>query len=236
MFPYDILLPPEAKYVGLVDKHNFNLNRDITWSFTFALTGQEHGFSTFLTTNPSLTGLPGHFIGGSSENDIPLHIAFDTTGYFGLSTITNTGIPVSALSSNALIIKNRDDVVLYQQLSSMSTDFFLTSAYPNYQTVRFHWANGDKIKIDYKLGDGEYQNLTTKKFDILIDPEIDVYCGFSFTTPVSSSSSDVSTLYFRNFHVKGDPSSATTEETTFTPISSSIPTIYTTLTGISAFR
>jgi hypothetical protein len=64
-FPSNIFLASSAKYFGFVDpKMSYNAHWDITWSFTFALTGSEHGFCTFLTTNPLLsTGLPGQYLG-----------------------------------------------------------------------------------------------------------------------------------------------------------------------------
>ncbi len=57
----DILLAPSAKYFGFVDDHTaYNTNWDITWSFTYALTGEQHGFCTYLavSSTPSLSGLP----------------------------------------------------------------------------------------------------------------------------------------------------------------------------------
>lgn len=64
-FPSSIFLASSAKYFGFVDPKNaYNPHWDITWSFTYALTGTEHGFSTFLTTNPTLsTALPGQYLG-----------------------------------------------------------------------------------------------------------------------------------------------------------------------------
>lgn len=64
-FPSDVLLPVNAKYHGFVDtKTGLNSHWDITWSFTFALTGTEHGFCTFLTATPDLSGgVPGHYLG-----------------------------------------------------------------------------------------------------------------------------------------------------------------------------
>lgn len=64
-FPSTISLASSAKYFGFVDPKNaYNANWDITWSFTFALTGIQHGFCTFLTTNPLLSSaIPGQYLG-----------------------------------------------------------------------------------------------------------------------------------------------------------------------------
>jgi hypothetical protein len=65
MYPSDVILPANAKYYGFIDnKLPYNSHWDITWSFSFALTGSEHGFTTFLTTQPTLTGgIPGTRLG-----------------------------------------------------------------------------------------------------------------------------------------------------------------------------
>jgi hypothetical protein len=44
-----ISLSSNAKYFGIIDpKKAYNLNWDVVWSFTYALTGTQHGFSSFL--------------------------------------------------------------------------------------------------------------------------------------------------------------------------------------------
>ena len=112
-FPSDVLLPANAKYYGFIDNKNpYNINWDLTWSFSFALTGTEHLFCTFLTYSPISAGnIPGQYAGYLSEptylttqlsqmilseNGNPiivddngdrgvLGITFDTTGLFALS-------------------------------------------------------------------------------------------------------------------------------------------------------
>jgi hypothetical protein len=64
-YPGDVLIPVNAKYFGFVDnKMPYNSHWDITWSFQFCLSGDEHGFCTFLTTTPTISsGIPGHYLG-----------------------------------------------------------------------------------------------------------------------------------------------------------------------------
>lgn len=65
MWPTDVLLPANAKYYGFINLDKpFNIHWDIVWTISFAITGIEHGFTTFLTTNKELTaGIPGHRLG-----------------------------------------------------------------------------------------------------------------------------------------------------------------------------
>jgi hypothetical protein len=150
MFPSEILLPNDAKYVAFTDSHPFNMNREIIWSFTYSLTGTENAFSTFLTTVSSITGYPGHYVGSSTENDNILSIGFDTTGLFALSSLNNSGVPLSSIIPNSLIIKNRDNVITNLSLSSLNTSFVITSTYPVEQVMRFRFTNANKITIDFK--------------------------------------------------------------------------------------
>lgn len=64
-YPSDVLIPSNAKYYGFIDTRKyFCADWDITWSFTFALTGTEHAFCTFLTTNKTLSSaIPGQYLG-----------------------------------------------------------------------------------------------------------------------------------------------------------------------------
>jgi hypothetical protein len=145
-FPSDVVLPSNAKYYGFIDnKTPYNSHWDLTWSFSFALTGTEHGFTTFLTTSPDeVGGMPGQYLGYLS--DIPyltdesgdilmdqssdpllydmggigiLAIAFDTTGLFALSSSLssniNGGVPRSQIRPNSLIIRDFTNTVIYNK-------------------------------------------------------------------------------------------------------------------------
>jgi len=65
MYPADVNIPINAKYFGFIDRKNpYNPHWDITWSFTFTLSGSNHAICTFLTNNPNLSaGIPGHYLG-----------------------------------------------------------------------------------------------------------------------------------------------------------------------------
>lgn len=268
-FPDDILLPANAKKFGFVDtRYPYNVHWDINWSFAFALTGTEHGFSTFLTTNPNvLSAEGGQYLGVLpttyiypyilSENDETildetnqpvlyddiglfgslLTIAFDTTGRFALSAGGNPGVGIDNIKANSLIIRNdTNDIILYEHLSSLSTDFFLTSSIPVYQTLRFRIANsGKKLSIDYKKETNEFVLLTSIPITIPVEAmNIVTYPGFTFCSPVSSLSTP-STLFFKNFHTQGNTSPPTYDIRPFTPLSASILNNYTSISGVSAY-
>lgn len=264
-FPSDVLLPLSAKYYGFIEKINsFNTNWDITWSFTFALTGIEHGFCTFLSTyNFSPGAYPGHYLGylGSEEfilTETPenllsedseklisnpsgnlngvLGIAFDSTGFFALSNTVASGIPLSAIKKNSLIIRDvNNNVVLNRSLSSLDNNFFIASSAKNYQTLRFRLTNaGRKLYIDYKSISGTYSPLLTttlSTFNASDNPY--VYAGLSFCSPVSSSSITPSTMWIKNFNVEGSSIEPTYEILPYESIYPRITT-FTTFSNISS--
>ena len=196
-FPSDVFLPLSAKYHGFVDsKTGYNSHWDITWSFTYALTGTEHAFCTFLTTNPELEGgIPGQYLGYLGINQYLLDengsvitdefgdniliegygslssyntsgilaIAFDSTGYFALSSAENSGVSVGDRTINSLIVRDPNNrVICNVALSSLDTGFHLASSVKTYQTMRFRLGNaGRKLQIDYRATDLKYINLTT---------------------------------------------------------------------------
>lgn len=171
--PDDISIPANSKYVNFTE-HDlaYNPEWDITWSFEFSAVGTNHGFCTFLSNTPTLSGLyPGQYLAygysdiqylltEDSENMITendefivledsflsgglLGIAFDTTGLFALSSNVRPGVGIDSISANSLIIRGDSNNVIYnRQLSSLNTEFFIASAQKNYQTLRFRYANG----------------------------------------------------------------------------------------------
>jgi hypothetical protein len=64
-YPSDVSLPIDAKFYGFIDnKTPFNSHWDITWSFTYALTGSNHAICTFLTNYSNISGaIPGQYMG-----------------------------------------------------------------------------------------------------------------------------------------------------------------------------
>jgi hypothetical protein len=184
-----------SKELTFTDSHPFNLNREIVWSFTQAMTGTDNTFSTFLTQTSAIS---------SKIADVE----FDQTHIF---------------------ISNNGGVVDTVALSSLNTSFVRVSSSPLEQVMRFRFTNTNKISIDFKRY-GEFIELYSTPIDIVIDPELNVYCGYSFTSTLSS------TLFFKNFHVWGSPLSSTYTTNIFTPLTSEIITQYTTISGISASR
>jgi len=245
--PADVLLPANYKSFGFVDdKLDFNSYWDVTWSFTFALTGSEHGFCTFLTSTPDISsGIAGQYLGYLGDfggylldengeyiltetneriilgnGDYPrtgfISIAFDTTGFFALSNIlTPEGVGISEVKKNSIIIRDEfNKVLLNQSLSSLNTNFFMTSSYPNYQTIRIRFANGGtKLYVDYRKEDNDdYINLTNVGLSSFsYDNFPNIYPAFSFCSPISSSVIQPSTLFLKNFHVQGNVNNPTYE-------------------------
>ena len=161
-------------------------------------------------------------------------VAFDSTGYFALSYDNHSGVGINDIKKNALIIRNNDEVIFNESLSSLSTEFFLSSSIKNYQTLRFRFSNaGKKFYIDYKSQNSEYINLTSinMEFDNCKYPIL--YPAFTFCSPISSLTTP-STIYLKNFHTQGNIQEPTYERLEFIPLTSTIPSGYTTLSGISA--
>jgi hypothetical protein len=236
-FPYNISLASSAKYIGFIDdKKNYNLNWDVVWSFTYALTGLQHGFCTYLTLNPGLTAYPGHYLGYPLLSSV-VGIAFDSTGYFALSTPIRSGVPRSSIKANSLVIRDSTNSVIFNQaLSALDTRFILSSSTKVYQTLRFRYSNaGKKLYVDYKTPDHKFRNLTSVTISSLqISDNTIVYPGFSFCSPISSVSITPSTMFVNNFHVNGNTEPPTYEIIPMVALTASTPTTFTLLSGISA--
>lgn len=240
-YPTDVFLLSSAKYIGFVDdKISYNSNWDVVWSFSYALTGSQHGFCTFLTTNPSLTGgIPGQYLGylgslsGYSTNGV-FSITFDSTGYFALSSGGNSGISRSNSIPNSLIIRDSSNTVVYNQaLSSLDPEFYLTETPKTYKTLRFRFSNGGKILyIDWKKYKTNYKNLLTLPISFDIESNATLYTGFTFCSPISSKTITPSTLFLQNFHTQGCVENPSYEVLPCNPLSSYKIKTFATITGI----
>jgi hypothetical protein len=241
-YPNNILLPPNAKSFGLIDtNYPYNSHWDMTWSYTFLLTGVEHAISNFLYhPNPLIETYPGQYIHcmGSADSGttiVPIGvitIAFDTTGLFALSTNKIPGVGMSKISKDSLIIRDSsNNVIINKQLSSLGFNIHETSP----QTLRFRIANaGTKLYIDHKLEvENDYKLLESVNISIDITTHPNLYPGFSFCSPISSMNIP-STLFFKNYHTQGNISPPTYEVVPYTPLSQSIINQYTTVTGVTA--
>jgi hypothetical protein len=239
-FPSDVLLPVNAKYFGFVETdYAFDPHWDLTWSFSYALTGIEHGICTFLCDNPSLSSPPGHYIGygGLSASNFILGVALDSTGLFALSTNYSSGVPISQIKRNSLIIRDQsNDVIFNESLSTLDSTFRISTSSKEYKTIRIRYSNvGKKIYIDYKIGDTKYISLTSLDH-VKLDTDMyeNLYTGLSFSSPISSSSITPSKIWVKNFHIQGNIDTPTYETSSFIPLTADIITSYTTISGISA--
>lgn len=244
----DNLLPANAKYFGFIDTNRtYNPEYDIVWSFQYAISGTEAGFATFLTNSPPNSGLfPGQYLGCTptiqylntesgevlmteSEEPIELEggiafntafsIAFDSTGLFALSSDYRTGVALSQVRPNSLIIRDgSNNITLNTQLSALNTRFCLLSSAKRYSTIRIRYTNMKNVYVDFKLdGDTNYTTLTSVSIPVNTTTFSAVNIGFSYSSPVSSMTNP-SVLFFKNFHTEGLSTGATVETIPFTPL------------------
>jgi hypothetical protein len=114
--------------------------------------------------------------------------------------------------------------------------------------LRFRYANlGQTLYIDSRESDTTTYTLLTAlelgtRYRSLSNIE-NIYCGFSFSTPISATLPATAAAYnlsakdffLRNFHVEGYEGSEVLTETILTPSLSSVPnTVSTTVTNITA--
>lgn len=224
MFPSNISLPVDAKYliIGDFDK-NYNAHWDITWSITYTLTGSEHAFGTYLTNSAPVSSVPGHYLGYINAYGEPngfLAIAFDTTGYFAVSSQYASGISPENRKINSLIVRNGENLIYNEELSAINTSFLFTESDKTFKTLRFRVANGlTKLYVDYKTT-GDYVNLIQiplSGYDI--DTIGVIHPILTYTTPVSSAVSPDSKIFLKNFSIQGYDGPPTYEICDFTPLS-----------------
>jgi hypothetical protein len=279
-YPDDIYLPSNSKEFGFVDtKYQFNSHWDIVWSFSFAIAGTEHAFSTFLTSMSSISsaqggqylgylgsesmlissipylltdplqevildetgdsllydGLSTYFYSETTKSGVFI-IAFDSTGYFALPVNGYPGVDISEVKKNALIIRDQtDEVIFNESLSSLSTEFFLASSTKVYQTLRFRFSNaGKKLSIDFKNDSNIYKTLTSININFDVNSNTKLYPALTFCSPISSLETP-STLFLKNFHTQGNINDPTYESLSYVPLSVFVSSLYTTISGISAY-
>lgn len=148
-------------------------------------------------------------------------IAFDTSGLFALSSNTRSGVGLSNIKRNSLIIRDiNDNITLYEELSNINPAFTILSSSKLYKTMRFKYTNTDKLTIDFKAdGSNEFKELTSVKVNFNPDSIEYLRPGFSYSSPVSSpSTARVAKLYLKNFHVQGTENATTVETVPFNPL------------------
>ncbi len=224
MFPSNILLPIDAKYliIGDFDK-DYDPHWDITWSISYALTGTEHAFCTYLTESVPVSSVPGHYLGYVNEYGDPngfLAIAFDTTGYFAVSSTYASGISPDNVKQNSIIIRNGQNLIYNQHLSALDSSFEFTETTKTFKILRFRVANAmTKLYVDYKTT-GEYKNLLQiplSGYNLATISEM--HPVLSYSSPVSSATSPDSTIWLKNFNIQGNDSPPTYETLEFVPLS-----------------
>lgn len=227
------------KLYGFLDsKYDYNPHWDIAWSFSFCLSGVEHGFTSFLSQTdaaPSCVGgdALGYYNNSNVANGI-FAVAFDSTGRFALPIGPHPGVALSAIKPNALIIRNSSNqVILNESLSSLSKDFTLTQPEKTFQTIRFRYTNaGKKLAVDYRVGTSNFITLTSVSLSAP-NLNLSLYPGFTFCSPINTVVVP-STMYVKDFHTQGGITAPTYETIPLVPLSSYIVNQYTTISGISA--
>ena len=150
-----------------------------------------------------------------------MKVAFDSTGLYAASGRDGrTGAELKDVKRESLILRNYNNNVIYNEsLSSISTSFSTLST-DTFRTLRFRYVNlGQKLFVDYHESDTtEFTALTTIDMGFRLNDYSnlnDIYCGFAFTTPVSSLNSTLTAqeFYLKNFHIEGYEGSTVLTET-----------------------
>ena len=190
------------------------------------------------TESDSTILLEGGILSGSL-----VKVAFDSTGMYALSGRDDRpGIGLNDVNRQSLIVRDVLHNIRANSPLSTISNVFSTLSTDSFRALRFRYVNlGQKIHIDFREDTTtEYTLLTT----INLEPRLtnfdnlnNIYCGFSFTTPVSTTNTGLSAknFFLRNFNVEGYEGSEVLTETVMTPPLSVNPnTQYTTVTNITA--
>tara|TARA_R100001163_G_C5040142_1_gene178470 strand:- start:174 stop:1073 length:900 start_codon:yes stop_codon:yes gene_type:complete len=176
-----------------------------------------------------------------------LKIAFDTTGLYAVSGRSNRpGVSLHNVHREAFIIRDYQDRVLCNvPLSTCGTTFSAISS-EEFRTLRFRYVNlGRKLHIDFRDSNTtSYTKLTT--FDLgyrvaNFDNLDNVFCGFSYCTPISSSrgtnssAASANAFFLKEFTAEGFiGGTVTTQTITSEALSSNPNNNVTTVTNVSA--
>lgn len=175
--------------------------------------------------------------------------AFDSTGRYALTGRDDRpGVWEKNLLRESLVVRDfQHNLLAYNHLSSISTTFSTIST-DTYRTLRFRYVNlGRTLYIDSSENDTTAYTLLTAidmgtRYSTLSNIE-NIYCGFSFSSPISSTTPATSAGYslsakdffLRNFHVEGYEGSQVLTETVLTPSLCTLPNVtYTSVSNITA--
>ncbi len=188
------------------------------------------------TEDDSTILLEGGILSGSL-----VKVAFDSTGMYALSGRDDRpGVGPHLINRESLVVRDvLHNVRANSPLSTMSNVFSSLST-NSFRALRFRYVNlGQKIHIDFREDNTtDYTLLTT----INIEPRLtnfnnldNIYCGFSFTTPVSTTNVGLSAknFFLRNFNIEGfEGSEVLTETVTTPPLSVNSNEFFTTISNI----
>tara|TARA_R100001591_G_scaffold113996_1_gene127784 strand:+ start:296 stop:1156 length:861 start_codon:yes stop_codon:yes gene_type:complete len=188
------------------------------------------------TENDSTILVEGGFLSGSL-----VKVAFDSTGMYALSGRDDRpGVGPNDINRQSLIVRDVLHKVRANSPLSTMSNVFSTLSTSSFRALRFRYVNlGQKIHIDFREDNTtNYTLLTT----INIEPRLtnfdnlnNIYCGFSFTTPVSTTNTGLSAknFFLRNFNVEGfEGDEVITETVTTPPLSVNNNEAFTTVTNI----
>lgn len=221
-YPADILLPTTAKCFSFKNNTAYNSNYDITWSYSCLVSSvsAQYGFCTYLTTlsTSPLSALSGQYIGSNIPYNIA-SVAFDTTGLFALSSDIRPGVSLNQRKVYSLVVRNSSNQVIYNQ-SLTGTNF---SFYNTQQVVRCRFSNSQQLLvIDYRKNiDPNFTTLASVPFSASISnpSNLDnVYVGFSFCTPISTTNTSTASAFVYNFHTDGVRNNTSVETITALPL------------------
>jgi len=171
-------------------------------------------------------------------------IAFDSTGFYALTgrdSRPGVGLETDCIRESMVVRDLNFNVLANTALSAMSTTF-TTLTTDTWRTLRFRYVNlGRKLHIDFHEQDTTtFTTLTTLNLNFSLGSvsNLDnIFIGFSFSTPISTSNHALSAnnFYLRNLHIEGYEDDTILTETVTTPPLSVNPNIpSTTVTNISA--
>ena len=264
-YPDDILLPANAKKFGFVDtRYPYNPHWDINWSFSFALTGSEHGFTTFLTTDTTvISATGGQYLGvlpidyeypnilSEDSEDIldedSMDILYDDISLIPINILTiafdTTGkFALSAggnpgatqIKPNSLIIRDYKSNIIFYESLSTLSTRFFLTSSIHVFQTLRFRFANSGSKLSIDFKQTDSDFITLTSLSINIPIDNPAYPGFSFCSPVSSLTTP-STLYLKNFHSQGNTSPPTYTINSITPLSAKLSNNYTSISGVSAF-
>ena len=188
------------------------------------------------TESNSTILLEGGILSGSL-----VKVAFDSTGMYALSGRDDRpGVGPNDINRQSLVVRDVLHKVRANAPLSTMSNVFTNLSTNSFRALRFRYVNlGQKIHIDFREDNTtNYTLLTT----INIEPRLtnfnnldNIYCGFSFTTPVSTTNTGLSAknFFLRNFNVEGYEGSDVLTETVITPALSVNPnTVFNTVNNI----